>query len=655
MESQSTVSNVKKKYCSRCNQDRPIELFQNGKTCSRCRDKKNQQNAQKRANMDALVDVRTIRITIDEFVSILETMKSQNIENFKQVIDLSGNVTLIDLKEIASHITNSILATINFKFNYKDRGVLLKLDHIAKFRYHCTQLLDRQKKPKKHEDSAKHRDYIPMQWFHCRQVTIELTHEYHAEYVDIRITNETKEYIQNNLQQPPQVLWKNISIENPNITEKQIYRWQINFSQHIWKKDKVQIKSAIEILNLHNDIEILLYISNSEVIMISFGIREIIDRIGINATEIGVDAIFDGTGVPLAYMLLTTTTAISDGIRTNMIAQFFNKLCYRGISPVFIMTDKDSAQILAAKTIWLDAYIQLCFWHMKRAIKRQLALTKKPKLTRYSSDSANSEFSFIDPNFHHNHILNLIAKHFNQHPFIPTSDNQYCSPNQIRETAVKEMYIYCKNNNLKWAWSYLWVEWYSPLKWPNWARSAKKEISVLKTTMIAESHWRLIKHNYLYKFNKPCLDLLMQKRESGSKKIMSSWHSAFKRTWKTCSKKALGGSSYITNPKTWTCSCPVQRYRSSPFLRHKDLIPLTQGLEAVDEDEDETDEVDEQIEELDKLSSDEIEEKLIETIQKYEEYKDNIDPIMVEEPNEMWEEVNDCENAINGMEKMLEK
>ncbi|RIB22408.1 hypothetical protein C2G38_2075656 [Gigaspora rosea] len=66
--------------------------------------------------MDALVDVRTIRITIDEFVSILETMKSQNIENFKQVIDLSGNVTLIDLKEIASHITNSILATFSFSF-----------------------------------------------------------------------------------------------------------------------------------------------------------------------------------------------------------------------------------------------------------------------------------------------------------------------------------------------------------------------------------------------------------------------------------------------------------------------------------------------------------------------------------------------------------
>ncbi|CAG8851549.1 26869_t:CDS:1, partial [Gigaspora margarita] len=47
-----------------------------------------------------------------------------------------------------------------------------------------------------------------------------------------------------------------------------------------------QIKLAIEILNLYNDIEILLYIINSEVIMISFGIREIINRIEINATEI---------------------------------------------------------------------------------------------------------------------------------------------------------------------------------------------------------------------------------------------------------------------------------------------------------------------------------------------------------------------------------
>ncbi|CAG8825826.1 18113_t:CDS:1, partial [Dentiscutata erythropus] len=116
-------------------------------------------------------------------------------------------------------------------------------------------------------------------------------------------------------------------------------------------------------------------------------------------------------------------------------------------------------------------------------------------------------FTFC-PLKYHNHIINLITKHFNQHPYIPAANMQYYSPDQIHEGAVKEMYMYCKNNDLKWAWSYLWVEWYDSSKWPNWARSAKNEISVLKTTMIMESHWRLIKHNYIYKFNKPRVDLL---------------------------------------------------------------------------------------------------------------------------------------------------
>ncbi|CAG8776408.1 29357_t:CDS:2, partial [Gigaspora margarita] len=94
-------------------------------------------------------------------------------------------------------------------------------------------------------------------------------------------------------------------------------------------------------------------------------------------------------------------------------------------------------------------------------------------------------------------------------------------------------------------------------KWPTWAQSAKKAISILKTTMIVESHWRLIKHNYINKFNKPHIDLLVwilveylfscyiikiQDLESNSKtRTIASWCSVFKHNWKTCAKKALGG------------------------------------------------------------------------------------------------------------------
>ncbi|RIB18358.1 hypothetical protein C2G38_1884647, partial [Gigaspora rosea] len=75
--------------------------------------------------------------------------------------------------------------------------------------YHCAQLLDRQKKPKKHEYSTKYKDCLPMQRFNCKgwltitidtekkQVIVELTHKYHAEYADVHVMDEIKEYIQN--------------------------------------------------------------------------------------------------------------------------------------------------------------------------------------------------------------------------------------------------------------------------------------------------------------------------------------------------------------------------------------------------------------------------------------------------------------------------
>ncbi|CAG8647783.1 19529_t:CDS:1, partial [Gigaspora rosea] len=175
----------------------------------------------------------------------------------------------------------------------------------------------------------------------------------------------------------------------------------------------------------------------------------------------------DRMGFPLAYLLLTTATTINNGACTKIITYFFDKLHNLEINLAFVMTDKDSAQILVTKTIWPETHIQFCFWHLKRAIKRQLGLKKMPKTTRYSATLTNAEFSFVDINFypeiisqqqkaftfcptkHHSHILSLVTKHFNQLPYIPAADMQYYSSNQIHEFVVKEMYLYCKNNNLK--------------------------------------------------------------------------------------------------------------------------------------------------------------------------------------------------------------
>ncbi|CAG8450754.1 12527_t:CDS:1 [Racocetra fulgida] len=102
--------------------------------------------------------------------------------------------------------------------------------------------------------------------------------------------NEIKDYVQDHLQQTPRVIWENIGTNYPNITEKQIYYWWLNLSQHLWKKDDNQIQSAIKIIESYTGIEIILTITDDEVTMISFGIIEIINRLGVNAVEIGIDA-----------------------------------------------------------------------------------------------------------------------------------------------------------------------------------------------------------------------------------------------------------------------------------------------------------------------------------------------------------------------------
>jgi len=281
-------------------------------------------------------------------------------------------------------------------------------------------------------------------------------------------------------------------------------------------------------------------------------------------------------------------------------------------------------------------------------------------------------FNFCPPE-HRGYILNLMVKHLHQHPLIPAPDKQYYSQSQIREAAVKEMYYYCKKNDLRWVWSYLWAEWYSLSKWPLWVRSAKSGISVLKTTMIVESHWRLVKRDYLYKFNRPHVDLLVwilvdrliprcvsKIQQLRASRLLASWRLAFKRAWKECSNKTWSGISYAINPTKWTCSCPdylqsrflickhlvqsvcpvdpnffneVRRSRVPPFWIHNDLIPLVQGLEPMNEGD---------VSSTEPRSDDESDDdEYVETIREHEEQAGGAtNEIVGEESRENWEEVN---------------
>ena len=65
----------------------------------------------------------------------------------------------------------------------------------------------------------------------------------------------------------------------------------------------------------------------------------------------------------------------------------------------FFLADKDFAQISAGQTIWPNSKIQLCHWHLRRAVETKLKDTHLPKRDNYEPMAANHEFPFIDIEF----------------------------------------------------------------------------------------------------------------------------------------------------------------------------------------------------------------------------------------------------------------
>ena len=115
-----------------------------------------------------------------------------------------------------------------------------------------------------------------------------------------------------------------------------------------------------------------------------------------------------GYGVPLAYLYVDTFTAPADCLqdsrnrinsRVKVLTEFFLALRTEGVLPTFILVDKDAGQIAAINEAWSQrANIQLCLWHVERAIDRKLRESKH-KLSQYTTrraNEANTQFSFIN-------------------------------------------------------------------------------------------------------------------------------------------------------------------------------------------------------------------------------------------------------------------
>ncbi|KAI1002825.1 hypothetical protein K3495_g5378 [Podosphaera aphanis] len=216
-------------------------------------------------------------------------------------------------------------------------------------------------------------------------------------------------------------------------------------------------------------------------------------------------------------------------------------------------------------------------------------------------------------------VLGMFSRHYNMHSLIPDQNGTYRSAKQIHLDCINELYAWCHSRNYFRLWAYLFVNWYAPEQWKLWARSScATGIPVLKTTMIVESHCRMVKHDYLHQYNRPRVDLVVSIltflvipqavdkmnaiRSKNHRKAVTAWRKTFKKNWDDLLDSVVDQDllKYHTNPINWTCAYPgflmsqflvckhikfcyekisdrpklfseIERQRESPFWVHEQL------------------------------------------------------------------------------------
>ena len=175
----------------------------------------------------------------------------------------------------------------------------------------------------------------------------------------------------------------------------------------------------------------------------------------------------------------------------------------------------------------------------------------------------------------------MIVYHFHLHPLIPNDQNQFLSAGDIWLLSVREMYEFCHQKDLKNVWAYMWTNWYQKNIWILWARAGNPEkIGLYRTTMLVEAHWKVIKRDYLPKFFRPRLDLVVfviinrllphyQRRYSQivSGRETVSWRKDFKKDWKNLMGRQTS-NFHVTDAERWVCSCRAFLINRWPMCYH---------------------------------------------------------------------------------------
>ncbi|CAB4443331.1 unnamed protein product [Rhizophagus irregularis] len=297
---------------------------------------------------------------------------------------------MMPLRPVAEIIIEAVQNADDYKWIIINKKKLSPVFGIHSCAQRCNTLKHSQKNP----DPNKQRDTIPRERFDCNgtiKLHINLHHAYihiqhndlHIAPTDFSIPDWVKDYILQNLDLFPQVIYAQlIKQEMPTfIRQKQIHYWWSQYMTKQYKRKDDAYDSAHDWLYEKGYEIIVVNKEPARALGFITGFHKKLREQNIQINECGIDATYntnnltfelyilhaevDGTGYPLGYLFLDNNGNGVSGARTNIITRFLEKFREYGIFPQFFLTDKDFAQISAGQTVWPNAKIQLCHWHLR--------------------------------------------------------------------------------------------------------------------------------------------------------------------------------------------------------------------------------------------------------------------------------------------------
>ncbi|ODQ68699.1 hypothetical protein LIPSTDRAFT_7526 [Lipomyces starkeyi NRRL Y-11557] len=200
----------------------------------------------------------------------------------------------------------------------------------------------------------------------------------------------------------------------------------------------------------------------------------------------------------------------------------------------------------------------------------------------------------------------MVKRHLLRHQLLPKVVHDcvqhppalvYETYEEIHASSIREMLDYCRSIGQPKVFRYFWINWYRPehahvgSRWEIASmcgrRGSDAIIPISRTTMRLESHWRILKKDYVSRFIKPRLDILcyilftdlvpsrihLRLRVDAGREVPSAYKD-FVQLWRRCAN-AIDSTTvlkrdelYHADKEKWVCSCLSFIFNSRYLCKH---------------------------------------------------------------------------------------